>query len=383
MTKSSDTSSGGVKGPGKAGMKGKFKALMKGKAKGKEAKGKVKGKGYGNQEQNVEPSAPPGTPATFPATLPDTQAEPIDLAGSSPSVIVSPQPDVPQESPEAEAVMAESLQASPAETNHEPNSGVPKGHSEKNTPPAGMTPNAESTPETKGGSKGSPMTSKGTLGTGKGKGGQPDSTPVTPVARSPVEAGLSFICNFMFRFVERCSLSGQLMAIYLTWQGSPATNTPASNGELARSFTSASMISDGGGPVDMNALGQVGDDGKVRRVRASTLLSLIYRIVNIYLSTHIRSPFQLYCTHYGHSFLVEVKVIPAEIREQVKATGKPFSFILRGLFFIARQWLTQKNSMRCAPAKLNGNGKLSGENSKQEAHHLYALVFFLGNHQPL
>ena len=38
----------------------------------------------------------------------------------------------------------------------------------------------------------------------------------------------------------------------------------------ARSFTSVSMLSDGSGPVEMNPLGQLGEDGRVKRVSAST-----------------------------------------------------------------------------------------------------------------
>ncbi len=43
---------------------------------------------------------------------------------------------------------------------------------------------------------------------------------------------------------------------------------------LARTFTSASMVSDGHGPVAMGPLGQVGEDGKVKRVLTPSVVFL-------------------------------------------------------------------------------------------------------------
>lgn len=39
---------------------------------------------------------------------------------------------------------------------------------------------------------------------------------------------------------------------------------------LEKGFSTASMVSDGHGPVDMQAVGEVGSDGKTRRAAAST-----------------------------------------------------------------------------------------------------------------
>ena len=48
----------------------------------------------------------------------------------------------------------------------------------------------------------------------------------------------------------------------------------------ARSYTSVSLLSDGAGPVEMGPLGQVGDDGRVKRVSAS-IASTIHNILFI------------------------------------------------------------------------------------------------------
>lgn len=45
----------------------------------------------------------------------------------------------------------------------------------------------------------------------------------------------------------------------------------------ARSFTSASMVSDGTGPVNMSPVGQVGEDGKVKRVLTPIVFSFFDR----------------------------------------------------------------------------------------------------------
>lgn len=52
----------------------------------------------------------------------------------------------------------------------------------------------------------------------------------------------------------------------------------------ARSYTSVSLLSDGSGPVEMSPLGQLGGDGRVKRVSASiasTIHSIFFLIATV------------------------------------------------------------------------------------------------------
>ena len=254
-------------GKGKKGGKG-LKGKQKTAAKGLKGKTKNDDKGKGKAETQVEPEVP----ATIPATLPD----PSTPAPTVPETPTSAAPSQPAQSP------------SEVQTPHTPVKGDVKGKLKgKGLKGKGKNKNG------KIGKSGSTD-----LGKGKGTGESPTPTPTPPAAAPtppPPEAGLMFregctyvhvqiyIMNILWAQAASRPPSVRLktLGVFTAWSCCflSCCRPPV------RSFTSASMVSDGGGTVEMGPLGQLGGDGKVRRVSASMFLNEAFQSYVLYITT--------------------------------------------------------------------------------------------------